>query len=191
MPITIAGSGTITGLSAGGLPDGVITTDDIAASAITRAKIGYSGAVLQFVSAEYTTASTLTATIPFDNTIPQNNEGTEIFSLSITPTSASSRLVISFDFPMADTSGVTVQVFALFQDSGANALNVFTNVNSSNDHCKAVCFTHVMTAGTTSSTTFKLRVGPNAGNMYLNRRNDGIYFGGVMKSFMTITEVAS
>ena len=40
MPISISGSGTITGISAGGLPDGVITTDDIAANAVTYAKIG-------------------------------------------------------------------------------------------------------------------------------------------------------
>jgi len=38
MPIAINGSGTITGISAGGLPDGVITTDDIAAGAVTQAK---------------------------------------------------------------------------------------------------------------------------------------------------------
>jgi hypothetical protein len=38
MPIAINGSGTITGISAGGLPDGVITTDDIAAAAVTQAK---------------------------------------------------------------------------------------------------------------------------------------------------------
>ena len=40
MPIAINGSGTITGISAGGLPDGVITTDDIAANAVTTAKLG-------------------------------------------------------------------------------------------------------------------------------------------------------
>jgi len=40
MPITINGSGTVTGITAGGLPDGVITTDDIAANAVTFAKIG-------------------------------------------------------------------------------------------------------------------------------------------------------
>lgn len=40
MPITINGSGTVTGISAGGLPDGVITTDDIAANAVTLGKIG-------------------------------------------------------------------------------------------------------------------------------------------------------
>jgi len=33
MPITINGSGTVTGISAGGLPDACITTDDIASSA--------------------------------------------------------------------------------------------------------------------------------------------------------------
>jgi hypothetical protein len=40
MPISINGSGTITGINAGGLPDGVITTDDIAANAVTTAKLG-------------------------------------------------------------------------------------------------------------------------------------------------------
>jgi len=39
MPITINGSGTVTGITAGGLPDGVITTDDIAAGAVTTAKL--------------------------------------------------------------------------------------------------------------------------------------------------------
>jgi hypothetical protein len=40
MAITINGSGTVTGISAGGLPDSCITTDDIAANAVTAAKLG-------------------------------------------------------------------------------------------------------------------------------------------------------
>jgi hypothetical protein len=39
MPISINGTGTITGISAGGLPDDCITTADIAASAVTTAKV--------------------------------------------------------------------------------------------------------------------------------------------------------
>ena len=39
MPITINGSGTITGLSAGGLPDATIVTADIADANITAAKL--------------------------------------------------------------------------------------------------------------------------------------------------------
>jgi len=40
MPITINGSGTVTGISAGGLPDDCITTAKIAANAVTAAKLG-------------------------------------------------------------------------------------------------------------------------------------------------------
>jgi len=45
MPISIAGSGTITGISAGGLPDDCITTADIAAGAVTDAKVNASAAI--------------------------------------------------------------------------------------------------------------------------------------------------
>ena len=40
MPITINGSGSLTGISAGGLPDDCITTAEIAAAAVTTAKLG-------------------------------------------------------------------------------------------------------------------------------------------------------
>jgi len=39
MPISITGTGTITGISAGGLPDDCITTAEIAGSAVTPAKL--------------------------------------------------------------------------------------------------------------------------------------------------------
>lgn len=40
MPISISGSGTITGISTGGLPDGCIATDDLANNAVTAGKMG-------------------------------------------------------------------------------------------------------------------------------------------------------
>ena len=39
-PIAINGSGTITGISVGGIPDGVVDTDVLAANAVTTAKLG-------------------------------------------------------------------------------------------------------------------------------------------------------
>ena len=39
MPISINGTGTITGISAGGLPDACVTAAEIAASAVTTAKL--------------------------------------------------------------------------------------------------------------------------------------------------------
>jgi len=40
MPITINGSGSIGGINVGGLPDGVITTDELASNAVTTPKLG-------------------------------------------------------------------------------------------------------------------------------------------------------
>lgn len=84
MPITINGSGTVTGITAGGLPDGVITTDDIAASAITRAKMGYAGAILQVVSMTTNTQTSATSSSFIDTAI----------TLSITPTSSASKVLV-------------------------------------------------------------------------------------------------
>jgi hypothetical protein len=61
MPISINGTGTITGVSAGGLPDLSITTADIADSAITTAKIA-AGAVVPADLAQPMTFGTAVAT---------------------------------------------------------------------------------------------------------------------------------
>ena len=39
MPIKINGTGTVTGISVGGLPDGIVDTDMNAANAVATAKI--------------------------------------------------------------------------------------------------------------------------------------------------------
>ena len=49
MPITL-GDTSITGLGVGGLPAGTVNATTLADSAVTRAKMGYAGAVLQVVS---------------------------------------------------------------------------------------------------------------------------------------------
>ena len=46
MPIAINGSGTITGVSVGGLPDGIVDTDMIAAAAVTAPKTTVPGITL-------------------------------------------------------------------------------------------------------------------------------------------------
>lgn len=135
------------------------------------------GKLVQFKSAEYTTRTSVTTAFPFDDTVPQNTEGTEIITLPITPESTSNKLAIEFFMPMWDGDTVRVGTVALFQDSTADALAVGQNINSTNTYSKQLFMVHVMDAGTTSSTTFKIRVGPNAGTMFLNRRSDASYFG--------------
>ena len=48
--------------------------------------------------------------------------------------------------------------------------------------------THVMTSGTTSETTFKVRCGATAGTTYFNSRSGGREYGGVLTSSIVITE---
>lgn len=192
-PISINGSGTLTGISAGGLPDGVITTDDIAAAAVTSAKLaaGAGGKILQVVETSYTTSSSTISVIPLDSTIPQNTEGTQILSASITPSSSSNKLLIEVSLPFVDASTSLAIFVALFQDSTANALAGGMSVPASLDYSEAISFTHYMTAGTTSSTTFKVRYGPNAGTAYINRRASGETYGNICAARLIITEIAA
>lgn len=85
MPIAINGSGTVTGISVGGLPDGIVDTDMIAANAVTAAKRGPS-AILQIV--QNTTTTRL-----------QTNSTTFVASdhlVTITPIAANSKILINF-----------------------------------------------------------------------------------------------
>ena len=85
MPIAINGSGTITGVSVGGLPDGIVDTDMIAAAAVTAPKRGPS-AILQIV--QNTTTTRL-----------QTNSTTYVASdhlVTITPVAANSKILLSF-----------------------------------------------------------------------------------------------
>ena len=61
MAITINGNGTITGISAGGLPDGIVDTDMLAASAVTVAKASGSVKGVQEVD-QWRLSSTLALT---------------------------------------------------------------------------------------------------------------------------------
>ena len=84
MPITINGSGTLTGVSVGGLPDGIVDTDMLAAAAVTAAKRG-AGAILNI--------SSMTATGTGTNNI-NNTTGDAGSETTIVRKSASSNFII-------------------------------------------------------------------------------------------------
>ena len=84
MTIVINGSGTVTGISVGGLPDGIVDTDMIAAGAVTAAKRG-AGAILQVVQG--TSQSHLSST----STTYVNLTGV---TADITPSSSSNKILI-------------------------------------------------------------------------------------------------
>lgn len=135
-----------------------------------------------------TTYSSITTAMPVDDTIPQNTEGGEVCTVTITPTSATNRLVIRAQFSgTSDTALLTV--IALFQDSIANALAVGYQISTANG-LMMVHLYYEMAAGTTSATTFKLRAGNNAGSTtYVNGTSAGRKFGGVSACRISVDEI--
>ena len=140
MPIVINGSGTVTGLSVGGLPDGTVDTDTLANGAVTAVKKG-SGSVLQVVSMTDDTHSIKT------NTSYEDIPG---FTLNITPTAASNKILIQASLCVSKTNNHSF--LGEFQrdgttlpggdaDQGTFIDNVWWNVRSS-DYASPV-FTYI------------------------------------------------
>ena len=168
-PLTVANGGT-----------GAITV----AAAQTALGIKF----IQEVSTQTGAVATGTTTIPIDDTIPQNTEGNEYMTLAITPTSATNKLRIDVTAIFSSTAATQV-VTALFQDSTANAIASSVFYNSVNGASMTVTFSHVMDAGTTSATTFKVRAGGGATNtLTFNGLGGARYFGGTLASSIRITE---
>lgn len=129
--------------------------------------------------------------IPYDDTIPQQTEGTEILTVTITPLYANSLLIIKANVFASVNSSVSPYAnpitYAIFQDGVANALSASCfNIDWSNTGN----ITHVMTAGTTSATTFKLRVGSyGAQTCYVNADWAGTqFFNGVANTSLIVYE---
>ena len=152
-----------------------------------------SGIVVQTVHTQDGAVATGTTTIPADDTIPQSTEGTEFMTASITPTSVANKLRIDvvLHFARSGTANSN-HTAALFQDSTADAIaathHELDTINSPYVHT----FTHWMDAGTTDSTTFKVRAGgSSAGTTSFNGTAGARLLGGVMASSITITEYAA
>jgi len=105
MPVTINGNGTITGVSVGGLPDGIVDTDMLAAGAATQAKRTYaSGEIVQVVMGTFKNY--------YSGTNFQNISSTSYVTygdmkLTITPKFANSKLIFETDINarLDDTDG--------------------------------------------------------------------------------------
>lgn len=147
-------------------------------------------AIMQQVYTQNTTPSSTTSLIPADNTIPQITEGAEFLTQAITPTNASNILVIDV-LLCGGVTTVDQSCVALFQDSTANALRSsiqYSNLSAGN----YFWLRHIMAAGTTSSTTFRVRAGRGAaGTFYVNQGPSGTaLFGGTVASTIVVTEYA-
>lgn len=151
------------------------------------------GGTVQVVEATPVVAVTTCPTvIPLDNSIPQKTEGDEVITVTITPTNASNRLRIEFDASQVGLSAGVYPCCALFQDATANALAAGSGFPvSGGTNGSQLRLSYEMAAGTTSATTFKIRVGPSsAASVHVNGDSGGTrMFGGVASARLRVTEI--
>jgi hypothetical protein len=126
------------------------------------------GNLVQYQSQILSTQTDISSTIPRPNSasVPQNTDGTQILSVSITPASSSNLLVIKAFVPYspaASSGNPALASIALFQDSTANSLMAVWGAGTTGDFYIHIPLQYIMTAGTTSATTFKIRMGCDSG----------------------------
>lgn len=147
------------------------------------------GTCVQIASTAYSSVATGTTQLPIDDTIPQITEGNEYMTQAITPRSATNELIITATMTLSFSTAPSHISTALFQDSTANALAATSSVMNSVTSFLNYSLTHTMTAGTTSSTTFRIRSGSNvAGTTTFNGLSGARYFGAIPKSSIVIRE---
>jgi len=155
---------------------------------ITAETIEEVGQVVQAVHYQTGEFASGTTIIPLDDTIPQNTEGTQFMSASITPKDASNRLLIEA-VCLGAYSVTTTLTGALFKDSDADALAA-SLVKGPGNYFVPMVLRHEMAAGTTNQITFKVRIGgADAGTYSFNGLQGARVMGGVAASSLRITEI--
>lgn len=132
---------------------------------------------------------TVNSAIPFDNTKPQNTEGTLVASLAFTPISATSRLKIR-----GSISGSATAVAALVLDvcrsdvlDSLGATFAGADVAGTTQRQLVIDIDDVASPGALK--TFQLRAGISSGTFYVNANGSGVQlYGGASTSFFEIEE---
>ena len=149
--VTTGDTGTVTGTMIGSLP---------------------AGSIAQVVSTPIDTTATSVA-IPYDSSTPTNTEGAELASLSITPSSTSSKILLMASFQYDYYNSNSYAIGALFRGTTC------VKASFSGYQYGVISLYHMDSPSTTSSTTYSLRAGGNAGaTVWFHSTNGGPRFGG-------------
>lgn len=147
------------------------------------------GGVVQVVATVNATPSTITGEFPYDNTTPVITEGSEVMTATITPGSASNKLMIQVNVVVSAANAVRVGVGLYNTDSSATDPVAFVSDFEANNGIQSITLIHFMTAPSGSATTFRVRIGSDNGDIYLNQGNNELKYNGTLTSTITITEL--
>jgi hypothetical protein len=153
--------------------------------------IDRAGSVIQSQLASYGTNTDLSTQIPVDDTKPQSTEGTQILTVTLTPTATTSKFRCVFKGTVAASAGPTNAVAAMFVDAETDARSADTVVITGSGYTDTLTCVLEFTPGVTTSTIVRVRVGPSGGTpIRLNGDSSGRYFGGAMAATLIVEEIA-
>ena len=191
MPITINGTGTVTGLSVGGLPDGSVDRDTLA----TAAK----GSILQIVqSTKLDTWDTETSFTDISGT-DQSGSGS-VFCCKITPSSSSNKVLVKYVMYMGSENATHKESYMLRKiGSGgytgvqqtAQGGTIFTYGGNADitHHQDTHVFEYLDSPNTTSEIEYKLQGRCGTDTVYVNRKHSSSTV--MNTSYITLMEVAA
>jgi len=151
MAISINGStNVISGVAVGGLPDGIVDTDMLAANAVTAPKRG-AGAILQVVSNSSNTSVTTSGSTISD-----------ILNVSITPTSASNKILLMATCNLfANPSSNAYSGVRIYKGTSSSGTLLIRQVGGQTDGVNTYTQTGISivdSPNTTSATTYTLAI---------------------------------
>tara|TARA_R100001480_G_C4699328_1_gene177308 strand:+ start:26 stop:646 length:621 start_codon:yes stop_codon:yes gene_type:complete len=198
-------SNTIGGVAVGGLPDGIVDTDMLAANAVKLAKLGSTtgknGPILQVVSVSKTDA--------FSSTSTSTAQDVTGLTINITPTSSSSKLFIQVHISVTAGSSYGGHALLLAKvDSGTTTYPFRGNATGSSTRATfpvsnqgntgypdVAAGSFLDTAGSTNAITYKIQhIDESTNNtIYINRETHGTGGAGtcIGTSGITVMEVAA
>ncbi len=151
--------------------------------------VGKPGSIVQSVRTDTGTVATGATVVPFDNTIPQNTEGNQYMTQSITPIASPNLLSVTTQGMYSSSAANTAFAQSLFRDSVANALSTAMAFQGSGAPVN-ILTQYRAQAASTSSTSFKARTGTrDAGTTTFNGTAGAQLYGGVSNSYIQIDEI--
>ena len=176
MSITINGTGTITGLSTGGLPDGSVTAADIESPLDLTGKTvtlpsGTGGKVLQVVTTPYTGQ--------FSTSTPNSYQQVTGLNCSITTSSASSRVLVMIALGQMSSVANGTASFAVSRDGTRVLLGAVDGVRGTcsfkyccpdTSHSDGTAFMGVDSPGAAGTYVYGLQaIAQGGATVYINR----------------------
>lgn len=173
------------------IQDQGVTTQKMALGAADHTIVA-PGAAVNSAYAEYLLNADFAGTIPFDDTIPQIGEGSQILTLNYpAPKSLTNKLRCIFSTCMVTaTAGGIGFAAAIFRQGVNDALSTAFAHTSNNGFITPLMVVAEFVPGTLNPLTLEVRMGSSAGTAFrLNGNAAGRIFGGVWRTTLVVTEI--